>query len=177
MYDFLHEHVKGLHTDDPRFMPPLYKTAVWRVSYAFASAPRRRFLDQHPDQGPAPLTTADVPMGLLEEINVRVDNNISFRLDGAGQAAPESWDISPSQGDCDDRTLTKRYILNKHHGVPLGALNPVIGTQDVIVNGIRMLHLMLCVSTSEGDYIMNDQPKSEVVFWRDIQHLLRLLAG
>jgi predicted transglutaminase-like cysteine proteinase len=158
-------------------MGRLYKRAWARMPYESWDTPRADFFRRHPDQRPQPLVEADVDISTLVTINTWVDNAIRFQRDGADTARPESWEIGAPTGDCDDRALTKRYLLNKCHGVPLGALNPVLGTQRIQINGVLLLHMMLCVTTTKGDVIMNDQPVSEVVPWYQVKKNLVLLVG
>ena len=87
---------------------------------------------------PHPIKSTEVSTALLEQVNLGVNEAITFRRDKT-----DEWKISPRFGDCEDYALTKLVRLHAA-GVPLSSLRLARGW----ARGER--HMVLLVYRKQG---------------------------
>lgn len=124
------------------------------------------FCDKYPEEcavaEPDILTSDKMP--LLEQVNRTVNASIRFKAEDDINA--DTWTLSPTEGDCDDYTATKRKLL-ADAGVPRGAMRAAFVRTVSEIN-----HVFLVVSTTQGDFVLDNG--SDEVYSLDRAMLLRL---
>ena len=87
---------------------------------------------------------------LLERVNRNVNEAIAPTTKGYGPELGDGWTIAPSLGDCNDYAVTKRHELLLG-GLPAKALR-----LSVVKTGSGIGHLVLVVSTTKGDMVLDN---------------------
>lgn len=109
------------------------------------------YCKDHPEEcrpvEPSVLTSNWMPV--LERVNREVNASIHYKAEGKWNE--DIWTVSPSEGDCDDYTVTKRHELIKA-GVPRGAMRAAY-----IQTPKGTDHVFLIVSTVVGDYVLDNE--------------------
>ena len=84
-------------------------------------------------------------MAMLKQVNVHVNRTITYKADNA-----DTWNLNPSEGDCEDYVLSKRSMLIRH-GVSAGSLR-------IAYTHTRQgePHAVLVVKTSAGEYVLDN---------------------
>lgn len=112
----------------------------------------KTFIAVHPSQGkasPERLKLSWMTWRLLTAVQREV-NLHPYYPDVKGSDVWRIMEIPGDGGDCDDFTLTKRWLLNAA-GIPLGVLRPILCKN---IEGIG--HMVLCVCTDKGDFILDN---------------------
>jgi predicted transglutaminase-like cysteine proteinase len=97
-------------------------------------------------------------MVTLRAVNRTVNASIRPMAKIHGANLAEGWEIAPSSGDCNDYAVTKRHVLLEK-GLPSNALRLSV-TRTSLGQG----HLVLVVSTSKGDLVL-DNLNPEILPW------------
>jgi predicted transglutaminase-like cysteine proteinase len=87
---------------------------------------------------------------LLKRVNRSVNAAIAPMLKSHGQDLEYGWTIAPAAGDCNDYAVTKRHELLQS-GLPAKALR-----LSVVKTASGIGHLVLVVSTTKGDIVMDN---------------------
>jgi predicted transglutaminase-like cysteine proteinase len=95
---------------------------------------------------------------LLQQINARVNSSVAPVSDMDLYAVPERWDYPVDAGDCEDYVLLKKREL-ENLGFPSHAL-----LITVVLDEVGEGHAVLTVSTSQGDFIL-DNRRDAVIRW------------
>jgi len=95
---------------------------------------------------------------LLQQINARVNSAVAPVSDMDLYAVPERWDYPVDAGDCEDYVLLKKREL-ENLGFPSHAL-----LITVVLDEVGEGHAVLTVSTSQGDFIL-DNRRDAVIRW------------
>jgi predicted transglutaminase-like cysteine proteinase len=94
----------------------------------------------------------------LLEVNTYVNGSIAPVSDQDLYAVPERWDFPADAGDCEDYVLLKKRYLERL-GFPSHAL-----LITVVLDEIGEGHAVLTVTTSHGDFVL-DNRRNEVLLW------------
>jgi predicted transglutaminase-like cysteine proteinase len=89
-------------------------------------------------------------MDLLKRVNHDVNLSIAPMVKSYGSDLEAGWTIAPGTGDCNDYAVTKRHDLLER-GLPSAALR-----LSVITTASGVGHLVLVVSTTKGDIVMDN---------------------
>jgi predicted transglutaminase-like cysteine proteinase len=118
---------------------------------------------------------------LLNRVNRSVNVSIIPIVKGYGTNLQDGWTIAPDMGDCNDYAVTKRHELLAS-GLPSKALR-----LSVVKTASGVGHLVLVVTTTKGDIVMDNlteavrpwqstdyhwlkiQSASDAKFWYDIK--------
>lgn len=100
---------------------------------------------------------------LLDRVNSDVNASIAPRMKNYEVDVSERWTLNPSQGDCNDYAVSKRRALVEK-GVPAGSMRLAAVK---IASGLD--HLVLVVSTTKGDYVLDNLAK-RVVRWDSLDY-------
>jgi predicted transglutaminase-like cysteine proteinase len=112
----------------------------------------KKFVGAHPDQEKSPpekIKLSWLNWRLLTAIQREV-NLHPYYPDVKGSDVWRIMEIPGDGGDCEDFVLTKRWLLDGA-GVPPGALRPLVCEN---IQGIG--HMVLCVCTDRGDFILDN---------------------
>jgi predicted transglutaminase-like cysteine proteinase len=105
-------------------------------------------------------------MDLLNQINLEVNDEISFTLDTQQYDREEYWTLPlEGFGDCEDNALEKRRRLVQK-GIPRGALSMTTAFH----RGQYYAHALLLVETVFGTYVL-DQDADQVVHWSEAPYI------
>ncbi|MFO1033070.1 MAG: transglutaminase-like cysteine peptidase [Hyphomicrobiales bacterium] len=97
---------------------------------------------------------------LLYQVNTYVNGKIKPESDQQLYGEPERWVIPVAAGDCEDFMLLKqKYLVGL--GFPLASL-----LATVVLDEKGEGHAVLTVSTSDGDFIL-DNRNNEILRWND----------
>jgi predicted transglutaminase-like cysteine proteinase len=94
----------------------------------------------------------------LEQVNTEVNSSIEPISDQDLYAVPERWDYPVGAGDCEDYVLLKKRHL-QDIGFPQESL-----LITVVLDEVGEGHAVLTVTTTEGDYIL-DNRRNEILRW------------
>jgi predicted transglutaminase-like cysteine proteinase len=87
---------------------------------------------------------------LLKRVNRSVNMSITPQLKSYGSNLEDEWKIAPDRGDCNDYAVTKRHKLVEN-GLPSKALR-----LSVVTTATGIGHLVLVVTTTKGDVVMDN---------------------
>ena len=88
---------------------------------------------------------------LLAHVNSSVNSAIAPMVKSYGANIEDRWTIAPSRGDCNDYAVTKRHELIAS-GLPARALR-----LSVVKTSSGVGHLVLVVTTSKGDLVLDNR--------------------
>lgn len=132
-----------------------------------AEAPRR-FCEKFPEECTPSIETNTLVKWTpkkwkeLQRINREVNDTMISKTDFELYGVDENWTLNEKEGDCEDFAILKRQRLIKL-GWPAGALLiTVVEPLDDL-----MMHAVLAVRTSRGDFILDNKLKDGSTFiWR-----------
>lgn len=136
---------------DPKRLPSIVESSPTLAPFQHV-----RFCLRYPsDCTLSPLTATPIEldqptMDLLKQVNHDVNLSIAPMVKIYGSDLKDGWTISPRTGDCNDYAVTKRHDLLKR-GLPSAALR-----LSVITTASGIGHLVLVVSTTKGDIVMDN---------------------
>jgi predicted transglutaminase-like cysteine proteinase len=96
---------------------------------------------------------------LLKQVNHSVNGTIAPRQKNYGTNLADGWTLAPVEGDCNDYAVTKRHELMQN-GLPARALR-----LSVVKTASGVGHLVLVVSTTNGDLVL-DNLTGEIRSWQ-----------
>jgi predicted transglutaminase-like cysteine proteinase len=96
----------------------------------------------------------------LVAINTSVNKAVKPVSDSDLYGVPEYWTYPTNAGDCEDYLLEKKRLLEEA-GLPANALRIT-----VVLDENRQGHAVLTVTTTEGDYIL-DNRRDEIRLWSE----------
>ena len=100
---------------------------------------------------------------LLYQVNTYVNGRIAPVSDQDLYGQPEYWAYPADAGDCEDYLLLKRrYLL----GLGFSASTLLI---TVVLDEKKEGHAVLTVTTSEGDFIL-DNRRNDITRWSDLEY-------
>jgi predicted transglutaminase-like cysteine proteinase len=105
-----------------------------------------------------PIAITPEAMATLRAVNRTINASIRPIVKIHGTNLAEGWEIAPISGDCNDYAVTKRHVLLEK-GLPSSALRLSV-TRTSLGQG----HLVLVVSTSKGDLVL-DNLNPEILPW------------
>jgi predicted transglutaminase-like cysteine proteinase len=94
----------------------------------------------------------------LHRINLAVNTAIKPVSDDELYGKPEFWTYPTTAGDCEDYLLEKKKLLQKA-GLPANALRITVALDETGAG-----HAVLTVTTTEGDYIL-DNRRDDIRLW------------
>jgi predicted transglutaminase-like cysteine proteinase len=130
--------------------------AIAEASPALAPFQHVRFCLRHPADCKSDPTEKDLvelsdqTSELLNRVNRSVNAAITPTVKTYGTNIEDRWTIAPSRGDCNDYAVTKRHELIAD-GLPARVLRLSVVKTD---SGIG--HLVLVVTTSKGDLVLDN---------------------
>jgi predicted transglutaminase-like cysteine proteinase len=102
-------------------------------------------------------------LDLLKRVNHGVNAAINPIRKAYGTDLADGWTISPRMGDCNDYAVTKRHELLES-GLPGRALR-----LSVVKTPSGIGHLILVVSTTKGDMVLDNLTES-IVSWQSTDY-------
>lgn len=121
--------------------------------------------------GPARIAMTPEKWNLLNQVNISVNSSIRPVSDQDLYGRPEYWTYPTDAGDCEDYLLLKKRKLEAL-GFPARNLRITVVLQEQGEG-----HAVLTVTTTEGDYVL-DNRRSEILLWDDTQYtFLKRQAG
>lgn len=96
----------------------------------------------------------------LQRINLAVNAAVKPVSDDELYGKPEYWTYPTDAGDCEDYLLQKKKMLQEA-GLPANALRIT-----VVLDETGQGHAVLTVTTTEGDYIL-DNRRDDIRLWSD----------
>lgn len=108
---------------------------------------------------------------LLTRVNRSVNLSITPTLKSYGSNLGDGWTIAPDEGDCNDYAVTKRHELLES-GLPSRALR-----LSVVTTASGIGHLVLVVTTTKGDIVM-DNLTNDIRPWQSTDyHWLKIQSA
>lgn len=121
--------------------------------------------------GPARIAMTPEMWNLLSQVNTSVNSRVSPVADQDLYGRPEYWTYPTDAGDCEDYLLLKKRELEAL-GFPARNLRITVVLQEQGEG-----HAVLTVTTTEGDYVL-DNRRNEILLWDDTQYtFLKRQAG
>lgn len=112
---------------------------------------------------PTKLAMSPERWNLLYQVNTYVNGKIAPVSDQDLYGQPEYWAYPSDAGDCEDYLLLKRrYLL----GLGFSADTLLI---TVVLDEKKEGHAVLTVTTSEGDFIL-DNRRNDIMRWSDLEY-------
>ena len=99
----------------------------------------------------------------IVDVNNAVNASIFPKTDEEMWGVPERWSYPSTEGDCEDYSLLKQYMLERA-GFPRSALLMTVARQT---NGDG--HAVLTVRTDRGDFIL-DNLEDRVLDWKETSY-------
>jgi predicted transglutaminase-like cysteine proteinase len=130
--------------------------AILEASPVLAPFQHVRFCLRYPAECKSDSTEKDrIELGtqaseLLNRVNRSVNAAITPTLKTYGSNIEDRWTIAPSRGDCNDYAVTKRHELIAE-GLPGRVLR-----LSVVKTALGVGHLVLVVTTSKGDLVLDN---------------------
>jgi predicted transglutaminase-like cysteine proteinase len=130
----------------PAFADPPTAFGAGYVPWGFYGFCRENPVECEPTEQ-AVVSAALIPE--IDRINRETNTAIAYKAENNGPGF-DKWTVSPTEGDCDDYTVTKRQRLIEL-GVPRGAMRIAF-----VQRLDETPHIFLIVSTTSGDFVLDN---------------------